>query len=215
MEPVVVARGVTRVFASRFSQASVRALDAFSLDVAAGQFVALVGPNGAGKTTFLEILATLLQPTSGTVRICGHDATTPSLDVRRALAYCPAGQASFWPRLTGTENLTFFAALSGELPRCRALDAAADVGLTPAVMQRQIRSYSDGELQRLALARALMRRVRLWLLDEPTRSLDPAGRSAMWTLIRNRAREHGVAVIAATHDIDGACGVADVTVALA
>jgi ABC-2 type transport system ATP-binding protein len=198
-------------------RAPVQALSSVSLSVEHGQILAITGANGAGKTTLLDILATLLVPTRGEVSICGSDVRRDPLAVRRRIAYCPAGAGSFWPRLTGAENLAFFAAMSGLNARDRAhrLSAAADaVGLPQEVMAREIRTYSDGQAQRLNLARALARGADVWLIDEPTRSLDPQGQVAMWTLIRERARDHGATVIVATHDLIGVANVADSTAAL-
>ncbi len=192
-------------------------MSSFSLTVEAGQFVAVTGANGAGKTTLLEILATLLVPTSGDVSVCGFDVRTNALDVRRHIAYGPAGGSSFWPRLTGAENLRFFTALAGRESagrRDQIAAAGADVGLAADVLDREVRTYSDGQAQRLNLARALLRGAGLWLIDEPTRSLDPDGQAATWRLIRDRARERAATVIAATHDVRGVAGVADLTVAL-
>jgi ABC-2 type transport system ATP-binding protein len=198
-------------------RAPVQALSSVSLSVEHGQILAITGANGAGKTTLLDILATLLVPTHGEVSICGSDVRRDPLAVRRRIAYCPAGAGSFWPRLTGAENLAFFAAMSGLNARDRAhrLRAAADaVGLPRDVMAREIRTYSDGQAQRLNLARALARGADVWLIDEPTRSLDPEGQAAMWTLIHERARDQGATVIVATHDLIGVAKVADITVAL-
>ena len=208
-------RAKRRLFTPR--RPVVRALPSFSLSVDPGQFVAVTGANGAGKTTLLEILATLLLPTSGDVSVCGFDVRADALAVRRRIAYCPAGGSSFWPRLTGAENLEFFTAMAG----CRDADhadrlasAAGEVGLPGDVLHREVRTYSDGQAQRLNLARALLRGAEIWLIDEPTRSLDPDGQSAMWALIHDRARERGATVIAATHDVVGVASVADMTVAL-
>ena len=177
----------------------------------------MTGANGAGKTTLLEILATVLVPTSGDVSIYGFDVRARALDVRRRIAYCPAGGSSFFPRLTGAENLQFFTAMAGQRDADRAdrlVSVAAEVGLARDVLNREVRTYSDGQAQRLNLARALLRGADVWLIDEPTRSLDPQGQRAMWTLIHDRACERGATVIAATHDVAGVAGIADVTVAL-
>jgi ABC-type multidrug transport system ATPase subunit len=221
--PVAVrAHALTHVFRAKrrpFSsqRSAVRALSSFSLTVDRGQFVAVTGANGAGKTTFLEILATVLVPTSGDVSVCGFDVRASALEVRRRIAYCPAGGSSFWPRLTGAENLDFFTRLTG-VPLAdqsrRLREAADDVGLPREVFEREVRTFSDGQAQRLNLARALLRGADVWLVDEPTRSLDPAGQTAMWALIRDRARERGATVIAATHDLAGVAAVADLTAAL-
>jgi ABC-type multidrug transport system ATPase subunit len=196
----------------------VEALRSFTLSVESGQFVALTGPNGSGKTTLLEILATLLVPTRGHAAVAGFDVRTQGDDVRRLVAHCPSGNTSFWPRLTGFENLQFFAAFAASphaADATRVRETAADVGLDDAVLSRQVRTYSDGQAQRLNLARAFLRDAAVWLIDEPTRSLDPEGQRAMWTLIQDRARARGATVIAATHDLAGVSGIADVTVTLA
>lgn len=217
---VVHVRGVSHRFASRrpssfFRLSYVQALSSFSLAVEAGEFVALTGRNGAGKTTVLEILATLLIPTTGEVTVCGFDARTDGPRVREHVAYCPAGGGSFWPRLTGYENLQFFTALAGlDVDADAARRVAGDVGLDADVLDREVRTYSDGQAQRLSLARALLRDARVWLIDEPTRSLDPEGQDAMWTLIHDRAEARQATVIAATHDLRGVERVADRTVAL-
>jgi ABC-2 type transport system ATP-binding protein len=221
--PVAVrVQNVSHVFHARrrpFTprRTAVHALSSISLSVEHGQILAITGANGAGKTTLLDILATLLVPTHGDVCICGCDVRREPLAVRRRIAYCPAGAGSFWPRLTGAENLEFFAAMSGlgDAGRTHGLIAAAEaVGLTREVMAREVRTYSDGQAQRLNLARAFARGADVWLIDEPTRSLDPAGQTAMWTLIRERARASGATVIAATHDLAGVAHVADAMASL-
>ena len=194
-----------------------QALSVFSLSVERGQFVAVTGANGAGKTTLLEILATLLIPTSGDVSIFGCDVRTRARDVRQHTAYCPSGGGSFWPRLTGAENLRFFTAMAGQrdTERPDTLDSVVtEVGLAGDVINREVRTYSDGQLQRLNLARALLRRAEVWLIDEPTRSLDPDGQASMWRLIRDRARSRAATVVASTHDVRGVAGIADLMVTL-
>jgi ABC-2 type transport system ATP-binding protein len=188
-----------------------------SFIVPRGAIVALTGANGAGKSTALDVVATLLLPTSGDVRVFGASVRTSPAEVRRRVAYCPAGGASFWPRLTGRENLDCFSALAGVSPRDRPrrlTDAASRVGLSAEVLSRETRTYSDGQMQRLNLARALMRDVTVWLLDEPTRSLDAEAQEATWTLIRESARERGVSVLVATHDAMSVTAHADAVVRL-
>lgn len=218
--PAVETAGLTRRFRRRFGHgATVTALEGLSVMISSGTFAALCGPNGAGKTTFLEILATLLLPTSGMVRVSGLDPVETPLAVRRLVGYCPGGSVSFWPRLTARENLSCFAALGGLALSGAALEARIDatlaqVGLRPDVAVREVRTYSDGEAQRLNLARLILRDASIWLLDEPTRSLDVAGQEAIWRLIRETAAERGVTVIAATHDMAGVSAVADRVVRL-
>ena len=211
--PAVEVLGLTRVFAPRVRPGPVvTALQDISFTVPPGAVVAITGANGTGKTTALDIVATLLLPTSGDVRVCGASVRQSPQVVRQHVAYCPAGGASFWPRLTGRENLECFSALAGVGPLVRPTrlaDATARVGLTHDVLSRETRTYSDGQLQRLNLARALMRDVPVWLLDEPTRSLDADAQAATWALIRDASRERGVSVLVATHDAAGVASYAD------
>lgn len=210
--------GLTRVFSPRVrSGPPVTALRDISFTVPRGSVVALTGANGAGKTTALDVTATLLLPTSGDVRVCGASVRQSPAEVRERVAYCPAGGASFWPRLTGRENLECFSSLAGVGPAdrpARFAAATARVGLPADVLARETRTYSDGQLQRLNLARALMRDVEVWLLDEPTRSLDAEAQAATWALIREAAHERGVSVLVATHDAAGAAAYADGVVRL-
>ena len=164
--PAVEVLGLTRVFSPRVrSGPAVTALREISFTVPRGAIVALTGPNGAGKTTALDVAATLLLPTSGDVRVCGASVVQSPAAVRRDVAYCPAGGSSFWPRLTGRENLNCFASLAGISPVDRPstfTQATERVGLSADLLSRETRTYSDGQLQRLNLARALMRDVRVW-----------------------------------------------------
>lgn len=216
--PAVEVLGLTRVFSPRVrSGPPVTALQDISFTVSRGAIVALTGANGAGKTTALDVTATLLLPTSGDVRVCGDSVRQSPAAVRARVAYCPAGGASFWPRLTGRENLECFASLAGVSPTdrpARLAAATARVGLASDVLSRETRTYSDGQLQRLNLARALMRDVDVWLLDEPTRSLDAEAQAATWALIREAARERGVSALVATHDAAGVAAYADDVVRL-
>lgn len=210
--------GLTRIFSPRVrSGPAVTAVRDLSFSVPQGAITALIGPNGSGKTTVLDIIAMLLLPTDGDVRVCGTSVIGAPASLRQHVAYCPAGSASFWPRLTGRENLECFASLAGLAPRerpSRLATAAERVGLDPAVLSRETRTYSDGQMQRLNLARALMRDAVVWLLDEPTRSLDQAAQASTWQLIRDAARERGVSVLVATHDAAGAAAHADAMVSL-
>ncbi|MEI6244849.1 MAG: ABC transporter ATP-binding protein [Acidobacteriota bacterium] len=216
--PAVEALALTRVFAPRaHSGPGVTALREVSFVVPRGAIVALIGANGAGKTTALDVAATLLMPTAGDVRVCGRSVINSAKEVRELVAYCAAGGSSFWPRLTGRENLECFSALAGIGPTerpARLADAVERVGLPADVLKRETRTYSDGQLQRLNLARAVMRDVSVWLLDEPTRSLDEQAQHATWALIREAAHARGVSVLVATHDSASVAEYADDVVRL-
>lgn len=217
-EPAVDVRQLTRGFSPLFrSGPVVTPIKNLSFLVPRGAIVALTGANGTGKTTALDVLATLLLPTTGDALVCGASVRHAPAVVRRHVAYCPAGGASFWPRLSGRENLTCFAELAGladDDVRRRLAQAVEAVGLDESVLAREVRTYSDGQVQRLNLARALMRDADVWLLDEPTRSLDVDAQTATWVLIRDAARQRAISVVVATHDAAGVAGYADSVVHL-
>jgi len=168
------ARGGWRAFLQPFEKPSMPALCHLELQVREGEAVALLGANGAGKSTLLRIIATLLLPTGGHVRVAGHDAVTHSHDVRRQLGYHAGTDHGLYPRLTARENLLFFGQLnhlSKDVARDRVRALAQQFSLGES-LDRQVRTLSTGTVQRLSLARALLHQPRVLLLDEPTRSLD-------------------------------------------
>lgn len=153
----------------------VTALTALSFDVRDGEILGVLGPNGAGKTTLIEILATLLSPTGGSARVCGHDIVAEADRVRTLIGYCPADSETLYPRLSGVENLRFFATLQDLSPtvaRPRIAALLELVGLVDTGRTR-VERFSDGMKARLSLARALLTEPSVLLLDEPTRALDP------------------------------------------
>ena len=150
-------------------------LDGVDLEVRPGEVLGLLGANGAGKTTLLKILATLLLPTQGDVLVGGIDIAQSPQRVRRIVGYCLDTERSFYYRLTGAQNLSFFATLnnlSAHTAASRVADMLAVVGLTDAAAA-PFMTYSKGMQQRLGLARALLTDPLVLLLDEPTSSLDP------------------------------------------
>ena len=167
-----------------------------SCRIGGGEVVGVFGPNGAGKTTFLRLLATLLKPSSGTLRLFGQAPHEPA--VRRRLGFL--GHDSFlYPDLTPIENLTFYGRAYGlsqvEERISTALEQIGlrDWGHTP------VRTFSRGMEQRLALARALLHEPDLLLLDEPYTGLDSRGVTILQTLLA-QAKEQGKTVVLTTHD---------------
>jgi ABC-2 type transport system ATP-binding protein len=162
------------------------ALDGLNLSMQAGQVMALLGPNGAGKTTFVNLVATLLRPDGGTLRVNGLDVARQSAAVRRNVAL--AGQsAAVEPTMTGRENVIMVARLFGASAAAARRDAGAvleQMDLTDAA-DRQVRTYSGGMRRRLDLGASLVGRPRLLLLDEPTTGLDPRSRLELWDVIRS------------------------------
>ena len=187
----------------------VRALDKVSVKVPLGSVVALVGPNGAGKTTLIKILSTLLLPTSGSAYVMGHDVVKDVKEVRRSIGLMLTGERLFYYRLTGYENLLFFATLY-DMPlaeakaRARELLEAVGLGRWGDV---QYMKYSLGMQRRLALARALIHDPPVLLLDEPTLGMDPVSARELRGLIKVMARDK--AVLFTSHYMGEVEGLAD------
>jgi sodium transport system ATP-binding protein len=170
-------RSGLRAFLQPFERATRPALNGVSFEVQQGQAVALLGANGAGKSTILRILATLLLPTRGQAIVAGCDTSLNPRDVRRRLGYHAGSDQGFYPRLTGRENLLFFGQLN-HLTRRGAMERIAELAETfhlGDALDQQVRTLSSGTTQRLSLARALLHKPTILLLDEPTRSLDAIG----------------------------------------
>ena len=191
----------------RFGKVS--ALDGLNLIAPPGEVLAILGPNGAGKTTFVRTIATLVAPTSGSLRVRGNDVVRNPLTVRRDIGL--AGQyAAVEPTMTGRENLVMTAKLFGH-PREAANRAASTVIeqlSLEEVADRRCSTYSGGQRRRLDLGASLVGAPRLLLLDEPTTGLDPAGRSEVWDAVR-RLVAAGTDVLLTTHYLDEADELAD------
>jgi ABC-2 type transport system ATP-binding protein len=190
----------------------VAALDGASLWIPQGGILGLLGPNGAGKTTLLKILAGLILPDTGWAKVYGVDIVKHPNEVRNILTYVSGEERSHYWRLTGRENLNFFAVLNG-VPRRRVYrrvqEVLSIVGLHEAADER-VGRYSSGMKQRLGIARALLSDVQIMLLDEPTRSLDPVAARRMWTLIKeNLVGEHGKTIVLATNNMEEATTLCD------
>lgn len=179
MEAMIEAHGLSK----RYGKTT--ALDGLDLVADRGQVVAVLGPNGAGKTTFVRIVATLLRPDGGTLRVAGYDVRGDPAAVRRIIGL--AGQsAAVEPAMTGRENLEMVARLFGHSRRAAKASAAAvleQLGLVEAA-DRLARTYSGGMRRRLDLGASLVGAPRLLLLDEPTAGLDPRSRLELWEAIR-------------------------------
>jgi ABC-type multidrug transport system ATPase subunit len=179
----------------------VSALVGIDLDIGPGMF-GLLGPNGAGKTTFMRILAGLLQPTSGTVRIDGIDVATDPAAVWARLGYLPQS-FGFYPHLTGEAMLLHLLRLKGvtapqgQRVLCREL--LERVNLTFAA-KRKTKTYSGGMRQRLGIAQALAGDPKLIIVDEPTAGLDPEERLRFYRLLAELAEDR--TVLLSTHIVE-------------
>jgi heme exporter protein A len=176
-----------------------------------GETVALLGPNGSGKSTVLRILATLVRPNAGSAVIAGLDAERDSQEVRARVGYL-AHTPGLYDDLTARENLAFAADMLG-LPQSSVHDTLERAGLGDVALAR-VRGFSAGMQRRLALARLMMRRPEVLLLDEPYATLDEAGVELMNTVIGDVIRSGGAALLA-LHEQAPARAILDRTLTLA
>jgi ABC-2 type transport system ATP-binding protein len=186
------------------------ALKGLSFSAGAGEVLALLGPNGSGKTTALKLISTMLLPDAGSVHVTGFDTGRDGGRVREQVGIAIATERSFFPRLSARENLEFFAALD-DVPRdecsVRIEEVLRDTGLAEQ-SDTLVMKFSSGMYQRLGIARALVKRPAVLLLDEPTRSLDAATTAHFWTTIRGLA-DRQTTILLATHNFAEAGAVGD------
>lgn len=190
----------------------VRALESVDLAVQHGEIFGLLGPNGAGKTTLLKILSSLVTPTEGAAFVNGHDVVGRQQAVRSSIGLVTSDERSFYWRLSGRENLHFFAALAN-VPRHRIRSRCQEL-LEKVEMvdkaEQPFMEYSTGTKQRLASARALLHDPPIIYMDEPTRSLDPTAAKHLRRFIREILNgKEGKTILLATHNLaeaESMCG---------
>ncbi len=202
-KPIITVKNVTKYFGN------VHALEDISLEIQPGTIHGLLGPNGAGKTTLIRLLATLSQPTSGTLHVAGFDVVKQASQVRSEIGL--AGQyAAVDDFMTGRETLEMVGALY-HMPKAEIKKRAADIleqlSLTDAA-DRTAKTYSGGMRRRLDLGASLMLRPKVIFLDEPTTGLDPRTRLELWDVIRNLARD-GSTVLLTTQYLEEADALAN------
>jgi ABC-2 type transport system ATP-binding protein len=197
-------RGLNKTYAS-----GVQALKGVELEVKAGVF-GLLGPNGAGKTTLMKILATLLEPDSGAIKVNGVDFIGQKMAARRMLGYLPQ-EFGLYPTLTAEQTLAYFARLKGVMDgkeRARLIGALLERVNLSDVRRQAVGGFSGGMRQRLGIAQALIGQPRLIIVDEPTAGLDPEERNRFHNLLSEIASEDTV-VLLSTHivpDVSNLCG---------
>ena len=186
----------------------VQALKGVSLEIQPGMF-GLLGPNGAGKTTLMKILATLLEPDSGTAEMDGLDLIASKAETRKKLGYLPQ-DFGLYPMLTAAQMLDYFARLKGvtdKKERRSLVDALLDRVNLSAERNRRLGGFSGGMRQRVGIAQALIGNPELLIVDEPTAGLDPEERARLHDLLAETARENTV-VLLSTHivsDVSNLC----------
>lgn len=212
MQGAIVARDLVKRYRTRRREGLFRsrtevveALRGVSFQVNYGEVVGLLGPNGAGKTTTIKILATLLLPDGGDAYVAGHSVVEEPNEVRKHIGVMLTVERGFYGKLTGKENLEYFAALYG-LPPARARER---INYLMKLLEldklggdyKLFEEFSLGMKARLSLARALLSDAPVLLLDEPTLGLDPPSARKIRELVRRLAREEGKAVLYTTHNM--------------
>ncbi|MBI5788033.1 MAG: ABC transporter ATP-binding protein [Candidatus Schekmanbacteria bacterium] len=190
-----------------FKRQEVTALAGVDLTVQKGELFGLLGVNGAGKTTLIKILCTLVYPNEGRALVNGYDTVRESWDVRCSVGYVISDERSFYWRLTGRQNLEFFAVLYN-LNKTQAkqrVDSLLDlVGLTKAA-GKMFKDYSTGMRQKMAILRGLLIDPAVLFMDEPTRSLDPAAAHHLREFVINEiVQKQGRTVFFSTHNLQEA-----------
>jgi ABC-2 type transport system ATP-binding protein len=198
----------------RYRRTQVNAVDGVSFSVRAGEFFALLGPNGAGKTTTISILTTTLIPTSGRVRIAGHEIPHEAAAVRRQVGII-FQSPSLDMNLSGEENIRLHAILYGLHPyrpayrlmpagyRRHVHELASVLGMEKDIF-RPVRKLSGGMRRKLEVIRGLMHRPRVLFLDEPTAGLDPASRRNLWAYLGEVRERQDTTIVLTTHNLEEA-----------
>lgn len=178
------------------------AVDGLTFSVEAGEIYGLIGPNGAGKTTTLRIIATLIKPTSGSVRVLGFDVVEQAENVRSMISYLPE-EAGVYGNLTGYEYLRFVAEIyaKSEDEARSMIEEALDISGLGSRIRDRVKSYSKGMQRRLQVARTLMVKPRVAILDEPTSGLDVYHAHYIRKCIRRYVDEYGLTVLISSHNM--------------
>ncbi len=179
------------------------AVDNISLEVGIGEIYGILGANGSGKSTLIRLISTLLLPDSGSISVFGDDVVTASLKVRRVINRVSV-EASFFKRLSSAENLTYAArlyGLSAEEATKKSQTILKRLGFDPKRMHEEMEGLSRGMQQKVAIARALLTKPMLLLLDEPTTGLDPKSKRDVQEFIEEIRRKQNAVILLTTHDM--------------
>ncbi len=186
------------------------AVDKLDVTVDSGEIFGLLGPNGAGKTTTINMLCTILKPTSGSAKVNGFDIAKEAMQVRKSIGIV-FQDPSIDDRLTGRENLYMHANLYG-VPTSEHRDRINRILKLVELEDRAddlMRTYSGGMRRRLELGRGLIHYPKVLFLDEPTVGLDPQTRDHIWTYIKELKQTHDITIVLTTHYMDEADKLSD------
>lgn len=187
-----------------FSHEKIPALCGVDLKVKKGELFMLLGPNGAGKTTLIKTLCTLILPNEGTAFVNGYDILKDGDAIRRSIGYIISEERSFYWRLTGRQNLKFFAALYNLYGKeaDRRVNEVLEIIDLVQVADKMFMDYSTGMRQKMSVARGLIIEPELLFMDEPTRSLDPTIATRLREFVcKYLVKERGMTVFFSTHNL--------------
>jgi ABC-2 type transport system ATP-binding protein len=179
------------------------AVDRISFSIHEGEIFGVLGPNGSGKSTLIRLIATLLLPDEGKIEVLGYDAVRQPMQVQRLINRVSV-EASFFKKLSPMENLLYGARLygmEGRETRRRVVEILTRLGLEKRTIYQPMEEMSRGMQQKVAIARALLSRPRILLLDEPTTGLDPRSKREVQAVVRELNRENGTTILLTTHDM--------------
>ncbi len=194
--PVIELKELTKQYGT------LTAVNKLNLNIEKGEVFGLLGPNGAGKSTTILMMLGLTEPTSGYAGVCGYNATSSPIEVKKRVGYLP-DNIGFYENRTGLENLMYMARLNN-IPESEARDRVSHllhkVGLENAA-GKKVGAYSRGMKQRLGLADVLVKNPEIIILDEPTLGIDPSGVRDFLQLIRQLSKEQQLTVLLSSHHL--------------
>ncbi|HQS51831.1 MAG: ABC transporter ATP-binding protein [Sphingobacteriales bacterium 17-39-43] len=194
--PIISLKGLTKHYGS------LKAVDDLNLDVQKAEIFGLLGPNGAGKTTSILMMLGLTEPSSGTAHVCGYNATSNPIAVKKKVGYMP-DNLGFYDQMSALENLVYIGRLNGLAEtkgKARAIELLELLGLKD-VMHKKTGTFSRGMKQRLGLADVLIKEPEVIILDEPTLGIDPAGVKDFLALIKQLSKQQGLTVLLSSHHL--------------
>jgi len=198
--PVIEVKNLVKVFNNE-----IRAVDGISFNIKRGEIFGFLGPNGAGKTTTINVLCTLVKPTSGEATLCKYNVITQPSDVRKCIGIV-FQDTSLDDRLTARENLELHARLYGvpKSERRKRIDEVLELVELSDRVDSVVKTFSGGMQRRLEIARGLIHYPRVLFLDEPTLGLDPQTRKHVWDYILKLKKEHKITIFLTTHYMEEA-----------